>query len=61
MPHGKKNTSGAGSIRKKTVVRNGTEYTYWEARFTTGFDPSTGKQKHAERSRSEIAGTHCGD
>ena len=50
MPRGNnttKNTkgaSGAGTIRKKTVKRNGKEYTYWEARYTTGFDPGTGKQ-----------------
>ena len=35
---------GAGSIRKKTVTRNGKEYTYWEARYTAGYDPGTGKQ-----------------
>lgn len=35
---------GAGSIRKKTVIRNGQEYTYWEARVTVGRDPGTGKQ-----------------
>ena len=39
-----KGASGAGTIRKKTVKRNGKEYTYWEARYTTGFDPGTGKQ-----------------
>ena len=50
MPRGNSNTkntkgaSGAGTIRKKTVKRNGKEYTYWEARYTTGFDPGTGKQ-----------------
>ncbi len=50
MPRGKSNAknkkgaSGAGSIRKKTVKRNGKEYMYWEARYTTGFDPGTGKQ-----------------
>lgn len=37
--------NGAGSIRKKTVVRNGKEYLYYEARITTGYDPLTGKQK----------------
>ncbi len=36
--------NGAGSIRKKTVKRNGRSYEYWEARCTTGFDPATGKQ-----------------
>ena len=31
-------------IRKKTVTRNGREYTYREARITTGRAPGTGKQ-----------------
>ncbi len=49
MPRGKTNKSGrgangAGSIRKKTIRRNDKEYTYWEARYTTGYDPGTGKQ-----------------
>lgn len=35
---------GAGTIRKKTVTRNGKQYQYWEARITTGRDPGTGKQ-----------------
>lgn len=35
---------GAGTIRKKTVTRNGAAYTYWEARITTGYDPGTGRQ-----------------
>lgn len=36
--------NGAGTIRKKTVAKNGREYTYYEARCTVGFDPLTGKQ-----------------
>lgn len=47
MPRGttnKKNTSGGGSIRKKTVMRKGNKYTYWEGRYTLGWDPITGKQ-----------------
>lgn len=48
MPHStnksKKSPSGMGSIRKKVTTRNGKEYTSWEARYTAGFDPSTGKQ-----------------
>lgn len=40
----KKGAKGGGTIRKKTVTRNGKEYTYWEARVTTGRDPGTGKQ-----------------
>ena len=37
-------TSGMGSIRKVTKVVKGKEYTYYEARYTEGFDPGTGKQ-----------------
>lgn len=40
----KKNAKGGGTIRKKTVTRNGKPYAYWEARITTGRDPGTGKQ-----------------
>lgn len=36
--------NGNGTIRKKTVTRNGKEYTFWEARATIGYDPGTGKQ-----------------
>lgn len=35
---------GSGTIRKKTVNRNGKVYTFWEARLTVGYDPGTGKQ-----------------
>ena len=41
---GRKSAAGTGTIRKKTVTRSGKRYTYWEARFTSGFDPGTGKQ-----------------
>lgn len=44
MPQKKKSAAGVGSIRKKTINKNGKRYTYWEARFTEGFDPGTGKQ-----------------
>ena len=37
MKRNKKNAQGAGTIRKRSDGR-------WEARFTTGFDPTTGKQ-----------------
>lgn len=40
----RKSAAGAGTIRKKTVTRAGKEYSYWEARYTTGYDPGTGKQ-----------------
>lgn len=35
---------GNGTIRKKTVNRKGKTYSYWEARYTEGRDPGTGKQ-----------------
>ena len=31
--------NGTGSIRKITSTRNGKEYTYWQARYTAGYDP----------------------
>lgn len=37
----KRNAAGNGSIRKKTITRNGKEYTYFEARYTL---PGFGKQ-----------------
>lgn len=40
----RKAAAGTGTIRKKTVTKNGKEYTYWEARYTSGYDPGTGKQ-----------------
>jgi len=36
--------NGTGTIRKKTIVRNGRKYTYWEARVTVGFDLGSGNQ-----------------
>ena len=33
-----------GNIRKKSNTVNGKTYTYYEARYTEGFDPGTGKQ-----------------
>lgn len=49
MPHSntkksRKSAAGSGTIRKKTVTRNGKEYIYWEARYTEGYDHGTGKQ-----------------
>ena len=40
----KNSASGSGTIRKKTVTKNGKQYTYWEARYSAGRDPGTGKQ-----------------
>ena len=47
MPHKKEMgwaANGIGLIRKITSTRNGKEYTYWQARYTAGYDPGTGKQ-----------------
>lgn len=44
MPQSKKGAAGIGTIRKKTVTRNGKDYIFWGARYTVGFDPGTGKQ-----------------
>ena len=40
----RKSAAGTGTIRKKTITRSGKQYTYWEARYTEGVDPGTGKQ-----------------
>lgn len=40
----RKAAAGAGTIRKKAIIRNGKQYEYWEARYTVGYDPGTGKQ-----------------
>ena len=54
----KKSVAGTGSIRKKTVTRNGKPYTYWEGRLTVGIDPGTGKQKQRSitgKTQKEVA------
>lgn len=40
----RKAAAGTGTIRKKEINKNGKTYTYWEARYTAGYDPGTGKQ-----------------
>lgn len=40
----RKAAAGTGTIRKKTKTVNGKAYTWWEARYTAGYDPGTGKQ-----------------
>lgn len=58
MPNSKKAANGGGSIRKKTVMRNGKEYTFWEGRITTGIDPRTGRQKQKSvsgKTQKEVA------
>lgn len=47
MPHStrsRKSAAGCGTIRKKVIRRGDKEYVYWEARYSNGFDPGTGKQ-----------------
>ena len=44
MANSKKTVAGCGNIRKKIIRRGGKEYEYWEARYTVGYDPGTGKQ-----------------
>jgi len=41
----KRNANGNGSVRKISVARDGKTYTYWQARYSAGFDSGTGKQK----------------
>ncbi len=60
MPYNnsKRTAGGAGTIRKKSFVSNGKEYTYWEARYTKGYDPGTGKQIQRTingKSKKEVA------
>ncbi len=63
MPQSKKNknnkaASGMGNIRKKTSTVNGKTYIYYEARYTEGFDPGTGKQIQRSisgKSQKEVA------
>ncbi len=40
-----KRANGDGTITKRTVTRNGKQYTFWEGRLTTGTDPGSGKQQ----------------
>ena len=39
-----KRAHNEGTIYKKTVVRNGKKYTYWEAQVTIGRNPGNGKR-----------------
>ena len=36
--------NGSGSIRKIERITNGKKYVYYQARYTSGYDPGTGKQ-----------------
>ena len=59
----KKAADGAGSIRKKTVTRNGKQYAYWEGRLTVGRDSQgrpirrsfTGKTQKEVREKMQAA------
>ena len=39
-----RSANGTGSIRKISTTRNGKQYSYWQARYTAGYDPASGKQ-----------------
>lgn len=39
-----KGASGTGTIRKITVNKDGRKYTYWQGRYTAGYDPGSGRQ-----------------
>ena len=56
MPRTKtgKGAGGAGSIRKITTTKNGKTYTYWQGRYTEGFDPGTGKYWRSKPADREI-------
>ena len=50
--------SGGGSIRQKTLKRAGKTYIYWEARYTAGYNPNTGRQIQRTitgKTKSEVA------
>ena len=36
--------AGTGTIRKISVTKDGKKYTYWQGRYTVGYDPGSGKQ-----------------
>lgn len=44
ISNNKKGAKGNGTVRKVTVTRQGKKYSYWQARFTTGYDIGTGQQ-----------------
>ena len=39
-----KRANNEGTIYKKTVTKNGKDYSYWESQVTIGIDPGTGKR-----------------
>ena len=54
----RKTAAGNGTIRKKTIIRKGKQYTYWEARYTEGIDPGSGKQSQRSitgKTQKEVA------
>ena len=51
-------SNGSGTIRKIETKRNGKTYTYWQGRYTAGYDPGTGKQIQRSitgKSQKEVA------
>ena len=59
MPRRKKRTYGSGSVRQKSVTRkDGSVRTYWEARFSDGRDPKTGKVIRGHAYMSHLCNGH---
>lgn len=53
-----KRENGAGTIRERTVTRNGKKYTFWEGTITVGTDDGSGKQLRRTftgKSQGEVA------
>ena len=58
MPHKEikhRSSNGRPEIKKRIVVRNGKEYTYWNCQVTVGYDDLTGEQIQKTISRKSKA------
>ncbi len=58
MAKSTRRAQGTGCIYKKTVMRKGQPYTYWEAQVTVGTDPGTGRQirkTYTGKTQKEVA------
>ncbi len=72
MSKDKKRSNGDGTIRKRTVMRNGKKYEFWEGSITIGLDSGSGKVKRktftgasqkevAEKMRAAAAAVDSGE
>lgn len=58
MAKSTRRAQGTGCIYKKTVMRKGQPYTYWEAQVTVGTDPGSGRQirkTYTGKTQKEVA------